>query len=59
MTRMGEERIARIHGKRKRCEDEVRQDVLNLLGMKTWKMKARDRDLWRRSIGEAKAQIGL
>ena len=57
--------MQRIHGKRKmggprkRWEDEVRQDALNLLGMKTWKMKARDGDLWRRSIEEAKAQIGL
>lgn len=71
VVRMDEKRIARrsftqqMHGKRivgkprKRWEDEVRKDAVNILGIRAWKTKARDREYWKRRIEEAKAQIGL
>ncbi|KAJ4440212.1 hypothetical protein ANN_08351 [Periplaneta americana] len=73
VIRMDEKRIAdskrsftqqirgkRIVGKpRKRWEDKVRKGAVNILGIRAWKTKARDRQYWKRHIEEAKAQIGL
>ena len=42
-----------------RWEDAVRVDAEKLLRIKNWKTAARDRDSWRRKIGEAKARSGL
>jgi len=44
---------------RKRWEDGVTEDAQNLIGVRTWRRVALDRQCWRRKIKEAKAQFGL
>jgi hypothetical protein len=54
-----------IHGKRrvgkprKRWEDGVTEDAVELLGIRAWKSKAKDREFWRHRIEEAKARYRL
>jgi hypothetical protein len=53
------------HGKRcvgkprKRWEDGVREDAVELLGIWAWKAKGKDTEFWRQRIEEAKARYGL
>jgi hypothetical protein len=68
---MNDERISKkalqqtIYGKRavgkprKRWEDAVREDSIKLLETNAWKTEAKDRQLWRQYIEEAKARYGL
>jgi hypothetical protein len=43
----------RIGNPRKRWEDEMKDDVVMLLGIRTWKTKAKDGESWRQRIEEA------
>jgi hypothetical protein len=43
---------------RLRWEDNVRRDSLLLLNIRGWRRWAGDRDIWRRTIEEARADVG-
>jgi hypothetical protein len=49
----------RVGKPRKRWEDGMREDAVELLGIRAWKTKAKDREFWRQRIEEAKARYGL
>jgi hypothetical protein len=38
---------------RNRWEDAIQRDAANLLQIRNWKAAARDRDEWRKKVGEA------
>jgi len=44
---------------RTRLVDVVQRDVLQLLGIRGWRRRAKNRDGWRHLMREAKAQKGL
>lgn len=44
---------------RLRWVDNIGKDAAELLGVKNWKRTARERDVWRQKIEEAKARFGL
>jgi hypothetical protein len=44
---------------RERWEDGLREDAIELLGIRAWKTKAKRREFWRLRIEEAKAPYGL
>jgi hypothetical protein len=56
---------AKFHGRRPvgrpqlRWEDNMRRDSLLLLNIRGWRRWAGDRDIWRQTIEEARAQCGL
>jgi hypothetical protein len=49
----------RVGNSRKRCEDEVREEAVQLFGVRAWKTKAEDTESWRQRKREAKARYGL
>jgi hypothetical protein len=56
----GNFRTARPVGRpRTRWADVVQRDARQLLGIKGWRIKATNRDEWRRLMREAKARKGL
>jgi len=44
---------------RNRWTDVVQRDALQLLGIRGWKRRAKNRDEWRSLMREAKSQKGL
>jgi hypothetical protein len=55
----------KLHGRRPverprlRWEDNIRRDSLLLLNIRGWRRRAGDRDIWRRTIEEARVRCGL
>jgi hypothetical protein len=41
---------------RNRWEDVIQRDAANLLRIRNWKAAARDREKWRKKVGEAMAR---
>jgi hypothetical protein len=41
---------------RNRWEDAIQRDAVNLLQIRNWKSAARDRDKWKKKVGEAMAR---
>jgi hypothetical protein len=56
--------VGKFHGRRSvgrprlRWDDNIRRDSL-LLNLRGWRRWAGDRDIWRRTIEEARARCGL
>jgi hypothetical protein len=65
IERMEEERIpikvlkGAFHNTRTRWADVVQRDALQLLGMRRWRRRAKNRDEWRHALREARARKGL
>jgi len=71
VIRMSEERIpkklltGRLYKDRpkgrpkKRWEDGVKEDSVNMIGVRNWKEGAKNRENWRHLLGKAKARFGL
>jgi hypothetical protein len=49
----------RVGNPRKRCEDGVREDAVELLRIWAWETKAKDREFWGQHIEQTKARYGL
>jgi hypothetical protein len=45
--------------RRLREEDNIRRDFLLLLNVKGWRRLAGHRDIWRRTIEDARVRLGL